>query len=83
MIMVVADTGKRCLTVLGAGASLDGDGRLGVVACPFSPTLLGLLRAQAPISQSCQIENCKAAAGILPNGPRQLFAVRRTLIPDE
>ena len=50
MIMVVADTGKRCLTVLGAGASLGGDDRLGVVACPFSPTLFGPLREQAPIS---------------------------------
>ncbi len=83
MIMVVADAGKRCLTVLGAGASLGGDGRLVVVACPFSPTILGLLREQAPISLSCQIENCKAAAGIPPNRPRQLFVVRRTLIPDE
>ena len=66
MIMVVPDAGKRCLTVLGAGASLGGEGLLGVVACPFSPTIFGPFREQAPISQSCQIESCKVAAGIPP-----------------
>ena len=48
MIMVVPDAGKRCLTALGAGASLGGEGWLVVVACPFSPTILGPFREQAP-----------------------------------
>ena len=71
MIMVVPDAGKRCLTVLGAGASLGGEGRLVVVACPPLVRSESRPRFHSPVKSRA----AKSLREYPPNGPRQLFAV--------